>query len=48
MRRTEGFAANDFAKYYVLIVEMGRGCACDEELGAVGIRACVGLRVRFR
>lgn len=42
--RTDGFAAEDLAKYDVLIVEMWRGGACDEELRTVGIWACVGLR----
>lgn len=43
--RTEGFSTNDFAKYDVLIVEMRCGRACDEELRAVSVRTCVGLRV---
>ena len=42
--RTDGFAAEDLAKYDVLIVEMWRGGACDEELRTVCIWACVGLR----
>jgi hypothetical protein len=43
-RRTDGFAADDLAEYDVLIIEMGRGSASDEELRAVGVCACVGLR----
>ena len=43
-RRTDGFTADDLAEYDVLVIEMRRGGACDEELRAVGICACVRLR----
>lgn len=42
-RTHDGLAAEDLAEDDVLVIEVGRGVAGDEELRAVRIRAGVGL-----
>lgn len=42
-KRTDRFSLDDLAKHDVFSVQMGCLFDGDEELGAVGVFACVGL-----